>query len=151
MSLREKIEEDLKKAIREKNQDELRALRDIKSLILLAETEKGRTSRVSENDELKLLMKAAKQRKESAQVYQEQGREDLLKKEEKELEIIERYLPSQLSDEELVKELNKIIEEVGASDIKDMGKVMGIATKKLAGQADGKRISEIVKQLLSQK
>lgn len=149
MSLKQQIESDIKKAMLAKDKDELRALRSIKSLILLAETEKGQTGELTPDMELKLLQKAAKQRNDSLTIYREQGREDLAATEEAELAIINRYLPAQMSPEVLKSEIEKIISETGASSIKDMGKVMGVATKKLAGKADGKAISEQVKALLS--
>ncbi len=149
MSLKQQIESDIKKAMLAKDKDELRALRSIKSLILLAETEKGQTGELTPDMELKLLQKAAKQRNDSLTIYREQGREDLAATEEAELAIINRYLPAQMSPEVLKSEIEKIISETGASSIRDMGKVMGVATKKLAGKADGKAISEQVKALLS--
>jgi hypothetical protein len=148
MSLKQQIDGDIKKAMLAKNKEELEALRGIKSLILLAETEKGGTGEVSSDVENKLLMKAAKQRKESAEIFTQQGRKDLADKEQFQLEIISRYLPKQLSTEELEAELKKLIAESGAKGPQDMGKVMGAATKKFAGQADGKVISELVKKLL---
>ncbi len=149
MSLKSTIDADIKKAMLAKNKEELEALRGIKSLILLAETEKGGATELTPDAENKLLMKAAKQRKESAEIFQQQGRNDLAEKELFQLRIISRYLPKQLSEEELQAELKKIISEVGAAGPQDMGKVMGLATKKLAGQADGRQISEWVKKLLS--
>ncbi|MCS6972994.1 MAG: GatB/YqeY domain-containing protein [Cyclobacteriaceae bacterium] len=149
MSLKSTIDADIKKAMLAKNKEELEALRGIKSLILLAETEKGGVTELTPDAENKLLMKAAKQRKESAEIFQQQGRTDLAERELFQLQIISRYLPKQLSEEELQAELKKIINEVGAVGPQDMGKVMGVATKKLAGQADGKQISEWVKKLLS--
>lgn len=149
MSLKQTIDSDIKQAMLSKNKGELDALRSIKSMILLAETEKGRTGELTEEAERKLLMKAAKQRKESADIFQAQSRQDLAEKELFQLEIINRYLPKPLSTDELKDELTKIIRESGASGPQDMGKVMGIATKKLAGKADGKLISAIVKELLS--
>jgi uncharacterized protein len=149
MSLKAQIDNDIKKAMLAKNKAELEALRGIKSLILLAETEKGVSGEVSADTENKLLMKAAKQRKESAEIFSQQGRNDLAQKELFQLDIISRYLPKQLSEEEVTEALKKIIDELGASGPQDMGKVMGTATKKLAGQADGKLISEIVKKLLA--
>ena len=149
MSLKSTIENDIKDAMRNKNKDDLKALRAIKSLILLAETEKGQSGDISQETEMKLLNKAAKQRKESAEIYKEQGRSDLAEGELKELEVIERYLPKQLNDDELKTELQSIIEETGATGPQEMGKVMGLATKKLAGKADGKRISTMVKSLLA--
>ena len=148
MSLKQQIDSDIKKAMLAKNKEELEALRGIKSLILLAETEKGGSGDVSSDIESKLLMKAAKQRKESADIFTQQSRKDLADKELVQLEIINRYLPKQLSVEALEAELKKILEESGAKGPQDMGKVMGIATKKLAGQADGKVISDMVKKLL---
>jgi hypothetical protein len=149
MSLRAQIDSDIKKAMLAKNKEELEALRSIKSLILLAETEKGGSGDVSSDTENKLLMKAAKQRKESADIFSQQGRQDLADKEQAQLEIINRYLPKQLSAEDVEVELKKIIAETGAKGPQDMGKVMGVATKKLAGQADGKVISELVKKILA--
>lgn len=149
MSLRQQIDNDIKTAMLAKNKEELTALRSVKSLILLAETEKGSSGEISQDVENKLLMKAAKQRKESAEIFQKEGREDLAKKELFELEVISRYLPKQLSEAEVAAELKKIVEQVGAKGPQDMGKVMGVATKQLAGKADGKLISEIVKKLLT--
>jgi uncharacterized protein len=149
MSLRQQIDSDIKKAMLSKNKEELEALRSIKSMILLAETEKGGSGEISSDTESKLLMKAAKQRKESADIFQQQNRKDLADKEIFQLDIITRYLPKQLSEEEIKTALQSIIQEVGAKGPQDMGKVMGVATKKLAGQADGKVISELVKKLLT--
>ncbi len=149
MSLKQEIDNDIRKAMLAKNKGELDALRSIKSLILLAETEKGATGEVSREAENKLLMKAAKQRKESADIFEQQGRKDLADKELLQLEVINRYLPKQLSEAEVEKELAAVIQEVGATGPQDMGKVMGVASKKLAGQADGKRIAEVVRKLLS--
>ena len=125
------------------------ALRSIKSMILLTETEKGGSGEIPQETENKLLMKAAKQRKESAEIFQKEGREDLAKKELLELEVISRYLPKQLTEAEITDEVKKIIEQVGAKGPQDMGKVMGAATKQLAGKADGKVISDLVKKLLA--
>lgn len=149
MSLKQQIDQDIKQAMLAKNKEELEALRAIKSLILLAETEKGGSGEVATDVENKLLMKAAKQRKESAEIFQQQQRQDLADKELKQLEVINRYLPKQLNEEELTAELKKIMETVGAKSAADMGKVMGTATKQLAGKADGKLISELVKKLLA--
>lgn len=149
MSLKEQIDSDIKKAMLAKNKDELRALRAIKSLILIGETEKNASGDLDRNAEIRLLTKAAKQRKESMQIYQEQGREDLAVKEKDELEVIERYLPKQMSEEEAESEIRKIKQEVDAKGPSDMGRLMGVATKKLAGRADGKMISEIAKRLLT--
>lgn len=149
MSLKQQIDGDIKKAMLAKNKEELEALRSIKSMILLAETEKGGSGDVSADAENKILMKAAKQRKESSDIFTQQGRQDLADKENFQLEIISRYLPKQLSHEEIETAVKEIIAEVGAKGPQDMGKVMGTATKKLAGQADGKIISELVKKLLT--
>lgn len=149
MSLKTQIDNDIKKAMLAKNKEELEALRSIKAMILLAETEKGSVAEISSETENKLLMKAAKQRKESADIFQQQKRDDLTQKELFQLDVISRYLPKQLSADELAAELKKIIAEVGAAGPQDVGKVMGAATKKLAGKADGKIISEVVKKLLT--
>ncbi|EMR03755.1 GatB/YqeY domain-containing protein [Cesiribacter andamanensis] len=150
MSLKLQIEEDIKTAMRSKDKDELRALRSIKSLILLAETEKGHDGAMLPETELKLLTKAANQRREALSIYQEQGRTDLAEKEAAELRVIERYLPKPLSEEEMRAELQKIIDQVGATGAKDMGKVMGAASKSMAGKADGKALADMVKSLLNQ-
>ncbi|MFY0688075.1 MAG: GatB/YqeY domain-containing protein [Cyclobacteriaceae bacterium] len=150
MSLKTKIEQEIKQAMLNKAKDRLTALRAIKSAILLAETEKSAGSELSEDTEMKLLMKAAKQRKDSATLYEEQGREDLATVEKQELSVIEEFLPKQMGEDEIRAELVKIVEQLGASGPQDMGKVMGAATKQLAGKADGKTISMIVKQLLTQ-
>ncbi|MBW3467878.1 GatB/YqeY domain-containing protein [Arthrospiribacter ruber] len=149
MSLKASVESEIKKAMLAKDKDRLRALRAIKSLILLEETKGGAAEQLSEEEELKLLTKAAKQRKDSADIYKQQNREDLYAVEMAELDIINEFLPKQLSEEELEAELKKIIAETGAEGPKDMGKVMGAATKALAGKADGKAISTKVKSLLS--
>lgn len=149
MALKEQIEADIKKAMLAKQQGELMALRSIKSLILLAETEKGAKEELDSDTEMKLLTKAAKQRRESAEIFGQQGRADLKEKEVAELEVIERYLPKQLTAEELEDKIKGFIQQVGASSAADMGKVMGIASKTLAGLADGKAISETVKRLLA--
>lgn len=149
MSLKQQIDADIKKAMLAKNKDELKALRSIKSMILLAETDKGSTGDLSSDIEMKLLAKAVKQRKDSAAIYKEQGREDLYQVEMDEAEVIERYLPKQLSEDEIKAELQQIIAQVGASGPQDMGKVMGAATKALAGKAEGKAISTMVKTLLT--
>lgn len=149
MSLKTTIDNDIKKAMLAKNKEELDALRSIKSMILLAETEKGGNNELAADIENKLLMKAAKQRKESAEIFQKEGRQDLAQRENLQLEIISRYLPKQLSEVEITAEIKTIIAHVGAKGPQDMGKVMGVATKSLAGKADGKMISEIVKKLLA--
>ena len=149
MSLKTTIDNDIKKAMLAKNKEELEALRSIKSMILLAETEKGAVSEISSETENKLLMKAVKQRKESSEIFQKENRPELAKRENFQMEVISRYLPKQLSETEITIELKKIIEQVGAKGPQDMGKVMGNATKALAGKADGKVISDLVKKILT--
>ncbi len=149
MSLKQQIDADIKQAMLAKNKEELEALRSIKSMILLAETEKGVVADITSETESKLLMKAAKQRKESAEIFQKENRAELAQKELVQLEVINRYLPKQLTEEEIAVEVKKIIEQVGAKGPQDMGKVMGTATKQLAGKADGKVISELVKKILT--
>lgn len=149
MSLKSQVEEGIKDAMRAKDQDTLRALRAIKSLLLLEATKGGAAGELSADEEIKLLTKAAKQRRESAEIYKAQGRADLLEKEEAELAVIERFLPKQLSEDEIRTRLQEIISRVGATGAADMGKVMGVATKELAGQADGRTVSALVKSLLA--
>ena len=149
MSLKTQIDGEIKQAMLSKNQERLRALRAIKSLILLAETDKGAKAELDQATEMALLTKAAKQRKDSIAIFQEQNRDDLVAKEQSELDVISEFLPKQLSEDELKSELEKIITQVGASGPQDMGKVMGAATKALAGKADGKMISTLVKVILS--
>ena len=149
MSLKQQIDNDIKQAMLAKNKEELEALRAIKSGILLAETEKGGSGDITQEVEMKLLTKAAKQRKESLEIFTKEGREDLAKREQFQLEVISRYLPKQMSEGEIEEEVKKIIATVGAKGPQDMGKVMGTATKQLAGKADGKVISELVKKLLA--
>lgn len=149
MSLKTQIDADIRQAMLAKEKDTLTALRSIKSLILLEETKDGSHGEVKPEDELKLLTKAAKQRRESAEIFQQQNREDLAAKELAELAIIERYLPKQLLAGELEARLREIISRTGAASPADIGKVMGAATKELAGQADGRAVSEMVKQLLA--
>ena len=149
MTLKEQIDSEIKNAMLSKKKDDLRALRAIKSLILLAETEKGGSTGIDEGSEIRLLTKAAKQRRDSLEIYRNQGREDLAVKEEEELKIIEKFLPKQLTDDEISSEIKQIIQELGAGGPQDMGRVMGASTKKLAGKADGKKIAEIAKKLLS--
>ena len=147
MSLEQKIMGDLKTAMLAKDEKALRSLRAIKAAILLAKTSEGAGGELKEDDEIKLLQKLVKQRKDSLEIFQQQNRTDLAKKEQEEIEIIEKFLPKQLSADELKSEVAAIIIEVGASSPADMGKVMGAATKKLAGKADGKTISALVKEL----
>jgi len=148
MSLEAKINSDLKTAMKAKDQVGLRGIRAIKSAILLLKTD-GSGAEVTEDVEIKLLQKLVKQRKDSLEIYEKQDREDLAVKEREEIAVIEKYLPAQLSAEELEGIIKQIIEQTGASSMKDMGKVMGMASKQLAGKADGKTISGVVKSLLS--
>ncbi|MCU0340851.1 MAG: GatB/YqeY domain-containing protein [Spirosomaceae bacterium] len=149
MSLKQRIDEDIKQAMRDKAQDRLRALRAIKSLIMLEETKEGAKGPLTEDDEIKILTKAAKQRKDSAAIFEQQNRPDLLEKEVSELAVIEEYLPKQLSEDEVKVKLQDIITRVGAKAPSDMGKVMGVAMKELAGVADGKLVQTLVKTLLN--
>ncbi|NRB62201.1 MAG: GatB/YqeY domain-containing protein [Saprospiraceae bacterium] len=149
MSLESKITQDLKEAMKAKDEAAKRGIRAIKQAILLAKTD-GSGKEIDRDAEIKMLQKLAKQRRESIEIFEKEGRDDLALKEKEELTIIERYLPEQLSPEELEKEISAIIEETGASSMKDMGRVMGIASKKLAGRADGKAISTLVKKMLNQ-
>jgi uncharacterized protein YqeY len=148
MALKETIEAGIKDAMRAKDADRLRALRAIKSMILLEETSGTSDGGISADAEMKILMKAAKQRKDSLEVYLAQNRADLAEKEQAELTIIEEFLPKQLSDSELTTRIAEIIASVGATSPADMGKVMGVASKQLAGLADGKSISAKVGELL---
>jgi uncharacterized protein YqeY len=148
MALKLTIENGIKDAMRAKNADRLRALRAIKSMILLEETSGSNTGEISVEVEMKILMKAAKQRKDSLEVYIAQNRPDLAEKEQVELTVIEEFLPKQLSDSELTVRIAAIISQVGASSPADMGKVMGLASKDLAGLAEGRAISSKVGELL---
>jgi uncharacterized protein YqeY len=149
MALEQNIMAELKAAMLAKNEAALRGLRAIKSAILLAKTADGKQGEITEEDEIKLLQKLAKQRKDSLEVFVAQQREDLAQKEREELEVIEKFLPKQMSEAELKDALTSIVAELGASGPGDMGKVMGAATKQLAGKADGKMISALVKEILS--
>ena len=148
MSLEQKIMADMKEAMKAKDEAALRGLRAIKAAIIIAKTAEGAKGELSEDDEIKLLQKLVKQRKDSLEIYQKQDRADLARKEQEEIAIIEKFLPKQLTAEELRTEVQQIISETGASGPADMGRVMGAATKKLAGRADGKTISAAVKELL---
>ena len=149
MSLEQKVMTDLKTAMLARDEKALRSLRAIKAAILLAKTSEGAGGDLKEEDEVKLLQKLIKSRKDSLEIYQAQQRADLAVKEEEEITIIEKFLPKQMSPDELKTILQKIIAETGASSPAEMGKVMGIATKQLAGKADGKSISTMVKELLA--
>ncbi|WP_160714492.1 GatB/YqeY domain-containing protein [Chitinophaga solisilvae] len=148
MSLETNINAEIKTAMLGKKEADLRALRAIKAAILLAKTAEGGNGELTEADETKLLQKLAKQRRDSLEIFRQQNREDLAVKEEEELAVIERFLPKQMDEAELKAALTDIIAAVGASSPADMGKVMGAATKQLAGKADGKAISAMVKELL---
>ncbi len=149
MSLTDKINQDIKQAMLAKQEAKLRGLRAIKSALLLAKTEKGAAEEINEETEIKVLQKLVKQRKESADIYQAQNRPDLYQIEKEEMEVIEAYLPKQMDKAEIETFIKDVISRVGATSVKDMGKVMGTANKELAGKADGKTISEVVKQLLA--
>ncbi len=149
MSLQTKITEALKEAMKAKDTVALESLRAIKSAILLANTEAGATGELSEADEVKLLQRLVKQRKESASLYEQQKRQDLASIEIAQAEVISKFLPKQLSETEIEKVISEIIAKTGASGMKDMGKVMGEAIKELSGKADGKLISSAVKKMLS--
>lgn len=143
------IDQEIKQAMLAKNQAKLRGLRAIKAALLLARTEKGSTEEITEETELKILQRLIKQRKESADIYKQQGREDLSVIEEEEIEVISQFMPKQLGKEEVEALIAALIKEAGATSVKDMGKVMGLANKELAGKADGKLIAEIVKSQLA--
>mgnify|MGYP003577658103 CR=1 FL=1 len=143
------IDQEIKNAMLAKDQARLRGLRAIKAAFLLAKTEKGSTDEISEEGELKILQKLVKQRRESADIYKQQGREDLSAIEEEEIAVISDFMPSQLDAEAVRKVISRLIETSGASSMKDMGRIMGLANMELAGKADGKLIAEIVKQELA--
>jgi len=149
MTLEEKINQDIKTAMIAKDANKLRGLRAVKAAILLAKTEKGHSEELTEKTEIKVLQKLVKQRKESAEIYKTQNRDDLYAIEVEEQEVIEAYLPKQLSREEVEAIIKEIISTTGASTVKDMGKVMGAANQQLAGKADGRTIFELVKSLLA--
>ncbi|MGA6117299.1 GatB/YqeY domain-containing protein [Sphingobacterium anhuiense] len=149
MTLEEKINQDIKTAMIAKDANKLRGLRAVKAAILLAKTEKGHSEELTEETEIKVLQKLVKQRRESAEIYKTQNRDDLYAIEVEEQEVIEAYLPKQLSREEVEAIIKEIISTTGASTVKDMGKVMGAANQQLAGKADGRTISELVKSLLA--
>jgi uncharacterized protein len=149
MSLTEKIAADLITAMKNKDKDSLEAIRAAKTAFILAKSEKGHDYVLTADEELKIIQKLVKQRKESAEIYRQQNRPDLYEKEEMEAKVLEKYLPAKMSEEELDKVLREIIARVGAKSPADMGKVMGVAAKELAGKADGREISAKVKQLLN--
>jgi uncharacterized protein len=146
--LEEKIMGEMKDAMKAKNEGTLRALRAIKAEIIKAKTDPGAGGKIDEATELKFLQKMVKQRKDSLDIFEKQGREDLAAKEKEELAVIEKFLPKQMSEAEITEAIKNIIAETGATSAADLGKVMGVASKQLAGKADGKAISGIVKTLL---
>ena len=148
MSLEQKIMPELKAAMLAKDEKTMRSLRAIKAAIIVAKTAEGAAGSISEDDEVKLLQKLVKQRRDSLEIFTQQNRADLAAREQEEIEVIERFLPKQLSPDELRSEVQSIIAEAGALSQADMGKVMGLANKRLAGRADGKTISQIVRELL---
>ena len=149
MQLEQQIMTQMKEAMKAKNEGVLRALRGIKAEIIKAKTEPGAGGEIDEATELKFLQKMMKQRRDSLEIFEKQGREDLAIKEKEEMAVIEKFLPKQMDEAELKETVKKIIAETGASSPADMGKVMGIASKQLAGKADGKTISNLVKELLA--
>ncbi len=149
MSLENKVMEQLKTAMKEKDEAALRSLRAIKAAIIIAKTSEGAGGVLKEEDEVKLLQKLVKQRRDSIEIFTQQNRSELAQKEIEEVTVIEKFLPKQLGEDELKVIIAKIISETGATSAADMGKVMGAANKQLAGQADGKTISSVVKSLLS--
>jgi uncharacterized protein len=148
MSLQQTIDQDIKSAMLSKDSVRLRGLRAIKAALLLAKTEKGAEEGISEEIEVKVLQKLVKQRKESAEIYQAQNRPDLYQIENEELQVIEAYLPQQMDRVAITSHIKDAILRTGAATMKDMGKLMGIVNKELSGKADGKTISEVVKELL---
>ena len=151
MSLETTVMEKMKDAMRAKDDVALRSLRAIKAAILNAKTAEGATGEIKPEEELKMVQKLVKQRKDSLDIYKQQNRPDLAEKEEEEIAVLEQFLPKQMTEAELKEEVKSIITSVGATSPADMGKVMGAATKQLAGKADGKAISAAVKELLSGK
>jgi len=149
MSLEQKIMPELKAAMLAKDEKSMRSLRAIKAAIIIAKTAEGAGGELKEEDEIKLLQKLVKQRRDSLDIFTQQNRPDLATKEQEEIEVIEKFLPRQLSQNELKEEIGKIIAQAGATSPAEMGKVIGLANKQLAGKADGKTISTVVKELLS--
>lgn len=149
MSLEEKVMAQMKDAMKAKDEALLRGLRAIKAEIIKAKTDPGANGQISEDGEMKLLQKLVKSRKDSLEIYTQQNRPDLAVKESDEIAVIEKFLPQQLSEAELKEAVTKIITEVGAAGLQDLGKVMGVASKQLAGKADGKAVAAMVKELLT--
>jgi uncharacterized protein len=149
MSLLEKVESEIKQALKNKQKERLEALRSVKTALWKVKTEKAADEKLSEEEEIQVLQKQLKQRKESAEIYEQQNRNELAEAERKEAEVIQEFLPRPMSDEELTEAVREIIDEAGATSMKDMGKVMGIANRRLAGKAEGKAIADKVKSMLS--
>lgn len=149
MSLQENIDQDIKSAMLSKDSARLRGLRAIKAALLVAKTEKGASETISKETEVRVLQKLVKQRKESSDIYQTQQRDDLYQIEQEEMQVIEAYLPKQMSRDDIAVHVKDAIQRSGASSIKEMGKVMGLVNQELAGKADGKTISKVVKELLA--
>lgn len=149
MTLEERINEDIKRAMLAREKEKLNALRAIKSAILLAKTSKGASDTLSEEAEIKLLKQLVKQRQDSAAIYKEQNRDDLYQEEKVQIDVIAAYLPQMMTEEEIEATLKQIVADNGFAGMKDMGKVMGMATKAFAGKADNKTVSDIVKRLLA--
>ena len=149
MTISEQINEEIKTAIRAKDKISLEALRAVKAAFILAKTKESASGELSENEELKIIQKLVKQRNESAEIYKQQGRNDLYENEIAEAKVLEKYLPAKMSPEELKVFLEALIDKTGAEGQKDMGKLMGLATKELAGKADGKEIAQLVRELLT--
>lgn len=148
MDLFNQINNDLKAAMKARDKETLEALRNVKKVMLEAKSAKGATAELTDDEVMSIISKLAKQGSDSATIYREQGRTDLYEQEMVQVAVYEKYLPEKISDEQLSAIIQQIIDETGAESMKDMGKVMGIASKKLAGQADGKAIAEVVKKLL---
>lgn len=148
MSLEQNVMAEMKEAMKSKNESALRTLRAIKAEIIKAKTEPGAGGEINEATEMKMLQKMMKQRKDSYEIFQQQGREDLASKEKEEMDYISKFLPAQMSEDEITAEVKKVIAATGASSMADMGKVMGAATAAMSGKADAKLISAIVKNLL---
>jgi len=151
MSLEQNVMADLKAAMLAKDEKSLRSLRAIKAAIINLKTAEGFSGEIKEDDEIRLLQKLVKQRKESLDIYEKQSRNDLAEKEREEIEVIEKFLPTQLSEADLRKAIASVIKEAGATSQADMGKVMGMANKQLGGKADGKTIAAIAKEILATK
>ena len=149
MSLEHTVNTGIKAAMLAREEATLRALRAIKAAILLAKTSEGATSGMTAEDEVRMLQKMVKQRKDSLEIFTAQKRDDLAQREREEIEVIERYLPARMTPDELREEIVRIIQETGAESLKDLGKVMGVATRKLSGKADGKEVSDMAKSLLA--